>query len=72
MWITPGAYIGKKKSYFDKVLSMWTENSAQDTKYSPAKEYGEKRDLNLNVSLQVLSSTCLFFTELVETKATYR
>lgn len=70
MWITPGAYIGKK-SYFDKVLSMWTENSVQDTNIHQLKNM-VKQDLSLNVSLQVLSSTFLFFTELVETKATYR
>lgn len=32
-----------KKSYSDKVLGKWTENSVKDTKYSPAKKYGEKR-----------------------------
>ena len=41
-WIAPGAYTGKK-SYSDKVLGKWTENSVKDTKYSPAKKYGEKR-----------------------------
>lgn len=40
-WIAPGAYIGTK-SYFDKVLRKWAENSVQDTKYSSAKKYGGK------------------------------
>ena len=40
-WIAPGAYIGTK-SYFDKVLRKWAENSVQDRKYSSAKNYGEK------------------------------
>lgn len=64
-WITLGTYIWKKKerSYSDKVLRMWTENSVKHRKYSSAKHYGGKRDLSLNVFLQVLSSIYIFFTE---------
>lgn len=40
-WIAPGAYIGTK-TYFDKVLRKWAENSVQDRKYSSAKNYSEK------------------------------